>query len=57
MPSVQLPDDGTEMDDNITKQLPETEDPLVLRTDFSNQFAWEEIRAEIRKPVVCFTLM
>jgi hypothetical protein len=54
MPSVQLPDDGTEMDDNITKQLPKTEDSLVLRTDFSNQFAWDEIRVEIRKPVGMF---
>lgn len=54
MPSVQLPDDGTKKDDNITKQLPETEDPLVLRTDFSNQFTWEEIHAEIRKPVGMF---
>ena len=54
IPSVQLRDDVTEMDDNITKQLPETEDPLVLRTDFSNQFAWEEICAEIRRPVGMF---
>ena len=36
------------------KQLPETEDPLVLRTDFSNQSAWEAIRAEIQKPVGLF---
>src|SRR5688572_27757376 len=33
------------------KQLPSTESPLVLRTDFSNQAAWEVIRAEIQKPV------
>lgn len=33
------------------KQLPRTESPLVLRTDFSNQAAWEVIRAEIQKPV------
>lgn len=33
------------------KQLPETENPLVLRTDFSNQSAWERICAAIRAPV------
>jgi hypothetical protein len=36
------------------KQLPQTENPLVLRTDFSNQAAWEAIRAEIQKPVGIF---
>lgn len=36
------------------KQLPDTENPLVLRTDFSNQSAWEKIRAEIQKPVGIF---
>ena len=36
------------------KQLPKTENPLVLRTDFSNQTAWEEIRREIQKPVGIF---
>jgi len=34
------------------KQIPETENPLVLRTDFSNQAAWERICAIIQKPVV-----
>jgi hypothetical protein len=33
------------------KPLPETEDPLVLRTDFSDQAAWETICATIREPV------
>lgn len=36
------------------KQLPLTENPLVLRTDFSNQAAWEAIRAVIQKPVGVF---
>ena len=36
------------------KQLPQTENPLVLRADFSNQAAWEAIRAEIQKPVGIF---
>jgi hypothetical protein len=33
------------------KQLPQTEKPLVLRTDFSNQTAWEIVRAIIQAPV------
>ena len=33
------------------KPILETENPLVLRTDFSNQSAWERICAEIQKPV------
>jgi hypothetical protein len=33
------------------KQLPKTEHALVLRTDFSNQAAWEAICAAIRAPV------
>jgi hypothetical protein len=33
------------------KQLPETEDPLVLRTDFSNQVGWERICAGIRQSI------
>jgi hypothetical protein len=33
------------------KQLPESKDPLVVRTDFSNQTAWERIRTAIREPV------
>lgn len=36
------------------KPIPETENPLVLRTDFSNQFAWNRICAEIQKPVGIF---
>jgi len=36
------------------KQIPETENPLVLRTDFSNQAAWETICAIIQKPVSIF---
>lgn len=33
------------------KPLPNTENPLVLRTDFSDQKAWETVRATIEKPV------
>lgn len=36
------------------KQIPETENPLVLRTDFSNQAAWERICGIIQKPVGIF---
>jgi len=36
------------------KQIPETENPLVLRTDFSNRAAWDRICAIIRKPVGIF---
>ena len=32
------------------KPIPKTEQALVLRTDFSNQAAWEEICAELQKP-------
>lgn len=33
------------------KQIPQTENALVLRTDFSDQTAWEAIGAIIRAPV------
>jgi hypothetical protein len=33
------------------KQIPETENALVLRTEFSNQAAWESICLIIREPV------
>ena len=33
------------------KPLPKTENPLVLRADFSNQSVWKTICAEIQKPV------
>jgi hypothetical protein len=33
------------------KPIPNTENPLVLRTDFSNQPTWEVIRSTILKPV------
>jgi hypothetical protein len=36
------------------KSIPETENPLILRTDFSNQVAWETIRAAVLKPVGIF---
>ena len=36
------------------RQIPDTENPLVLRTDFSNQAAWEEICKTIRKPAGIF---
>jgi hypothetical protein len=33
------------------KSLPESDDALVIRTDYSNQAAWETLRAAIRAPV------
>jgi hypothetical protein len=36
------------------KPIPNTENPLVLRTDFSNQTAWEVVRSKILKPVGVF---
>lgn len=57
MSPVQSSDNETELDDKLMKQLPETENPLVLRTDFSNQSAWEEIRGEIRKPIGIFRFL
>jgi hypothetical protein len=36
------------------KQIPQTENPLILRTDFSNQAAWQKICAEIQEPVGIF---
>ena len=36
------------------KQLPQTENPLVLRTDFSNDASWRTICAEVQKPVGIF---
>ena len=36
------------------KQIPKTENALVVRTDFSNQAAWEKICGTIRKPVGIF---
>ena len=36
------------------KQFPQTENPLVLRTDFSNQAAWETIQVAIQRPVGIF---
>lgn len=36
------------------KTIPETENPLVLRTDFSNQKVWDSICAAIRKPAGLF---
>lgn len=36
------------------RQIPETENALVLRTDFSNEAVWEKIRALIQKPVGLF---
>ena len=36
------------------KQIPKTENALVLRTDFSNQAAWDLICKMIRKPVGLF---
>lgn len=32
------------------KPLPQTQNPLVLRTDFSSQATWETIRTEIQEP-------
>jgi hypothetical protein len=36
------------------KQIPETDDALVLRTDFSNQAIWDAICKAIREPVGIF---
>lgn len=36
------------------RQIPDIENPLILRTDFSNQAAWEEICRTIREPVGIF---
>ena len=36
------------------KQIPQTENALFLRTDFSIQAAWEDICAAIREPVGIF---
>lgn len=36
------------------KQISESENAPVLRTDFSDQIAWEKIRTEILKPVGIF---
>lgn len=33
------------------KNIPETENSLVLRTDFSDDAAWESLRTAIEKPV------
>lgn len=33
------------------KSIPNTENPLVLRVDFTNQILWEEICRMIQKPV------
>jgi hypothetical protein len=39
------------------QQIPETANAPVLRTDFSDQNAWERICAEIRKPVGIFRFL
>lgn len=39
------------------KPIPQTDNPLVLRTDFSNTAVWEEICATIRQPVGDFGFM
>ena len=39
------------------KLIPDTENPLVLRTDFSDDAAWKAICAEIRKPVGIFRFL
>ena len=36
------------------KSIPETKNPLVLRTDHSNEAVWEKIRALIQQPVGLF---
>jgi hypothetical protein len=36
---------------NHTKKLPKTKDALILRTDFSDDAAWDSIRTAIREPV------
>jgi hypothetical protein len=42
------------MEQATVKQIPETENLLALRTDFSNQAAWERICTIIQKPVGVF---
>ena len=36
------------------QQLPNTENPLLLRTDFSNDSIWQAICTEVQKPVGVF---
>lgn len=36
------------------KTIPDTENSLVLRTDFSDQSAWDRLCTELRKPVGIF---
>jgi len=36
------------------KRIPKTDDPVVLRTDFSDEAAWESIRTAIEEPDVDF---
>ncbi len=35
---------------NIMRKLPSTDDPIVMRTDFSNDFEWQTIYNEIVTP-------
>ena len=36
---------------NHMKRLPQTQNPIVLRTDFTSQSAWEKVRDAIQKPI------
>jgi hypothetical protein len=33
------------------KPIPQTENPLIVRADFSNQSVWEQVRAAVQRPV------
>jgi hypothetical protein len=37
------------------KEMPHTENRLIIRTDFSNEAAWEEIVAQLRDPLEPYT--
>src|ERR1041384_1671678 len=45
---------AVEKTNRFMKPIPETENPLVLRTDFSNQVIWQAICKRIQQPVDIF---
>ena len=53
-PVSTLPQSAETFLDSKMNQLPQTDHPLVLRTDYSDQAAWENICVEISKPVEDF---
>jgi len=36
------------------RSIPQTENPLIIRTDFTDQAAWDQIYATVRRPVGIF---